>query len=121
VVLLATSGVPQDASAPARVWACGRGGGVYGVLSGLGVAVELREYTTVVKGRAYRRCLVLVRDLKLLERVVRAARRGELAKLVRKGWRAAAEALEEGRVVFTPLLEPTDIPPFVEGRAGLYP
>jgi len=33
----------------------------------------------------------------------------------------AAEALEEGRVVFTPLLEPTDIPPFVEGREGLYP
>jgi len=33
----------------------------------------------------------------------------------------AAEALEEGRVVFTPLLEPTDIPPFLEGREGLYP
>jgi len=105
-LLIATrgpQGIPGERAEVIRMWGCGRGQSFSGsaladVLERLGVAVEVRKYTTTVKGKRYGRCLLVIRDRKLVSRIRRAARRGKLVGMIGWWWKAVAKALAAAKL-----------------------
>jgi len=105
-LLIATrgpQGIPGERAEVIRIWGCGRGQSFSGsaladVLRTLGVDVEVRKYSTTVKGKRYGRCLLVIRDRKLISRIRRAARKGKLVGMIRWWWEAVAKALAAAKL-----------------------
>jgi len=102
-LLIATrgpQGIPGERAEVIRIWGCGKDPlvNVYDALKNIGVSVEVRKYTTTVKGRRYRRCLLVIRDRKLVSRIRRAARKGKLAGMIRRSWKAVSYVLSRAKL-----------------------